>query len=65
MTEELVIQKVDPQNFEAFFLGLIDNLAEFEELVAPDFEAKERLGVTAQVRSQSLKLISGKSGSHE
>ncbi|MCW4025735.1 MAG: GNAT family N-acetyltransferase [Candidatus Bathyarchaeota archaeon] len=42
MTKELVIQKVDAQNFDDF-LGLIDKLAEFEELSPPDLEAKNRL----------------------
>ena len=38
----IVIDQVDAKNFDEF-LGLIDKLAEYEKLLAPDEEAKRRL----------------------
>ena len=38
----IVIEQVDAKNFDEF-LGLIDKLAEYEKLLAPDEEAKRRL----------------------
>jgi GNAT superfamily N-acetyltransferase len=42
MNEELIIEPINPRNFDAF-LYLIDRLAEYEELIPPDKDAKRRL----------------------
>ncbi len=63
MENELVIQKVDKQNFDEF-LGLIDKLAEFEELSPPDERAKERLRSDGLLENPKYEAFIGKIGTN-
>jgi GNAT superfamily N-acetyltransferase len=59
--QPVTLQKVDKETFEEF-LGLIEKLAEYEELTPPDEKAKERLRHDGLDEHPKYQAVIGKIG---